>query len=124
MANPINLSFFTAIHPFPQHRGGLYRRCFFTFSLLLLLINTTISQAFPLFAQQEGVWSGIVTDESGNPLPALVSINGVAVQTGDDGRFELKAPADENNRHIINATLIGYATISRIHIGSPLQEMR
>lgn len=92
--------------------------------LLLLTISTSFMKPSATFAQQEGVWSGVVTDEGGNPLPALVSINGVAVQTGDDGRFEVKTPAGENGRNVINATMIGYASISRIHRDVPLQGMQ
>lgn len=107
-----------------RDKGGRNHLWLSVLLLLALTLGTIFVQASATFAQEEGIWSGVVTDESGNPLPALVTINGVSVQTGDDGRFELKAPAGENDRQIINATLIGYATISRIHIGSPLQEMR
>ena len=59
-----------------------------------------------------------MTDESGNPLPALVTINGQSVQADGEGNFKVEAPSAERN--VINAELRGYALISYIHVGSPV----
>jgi hypothetical protein len=84
--------------------------------LLLLAIGIFFVQSSATFAQQEGVWSGIVTDEGGNPLPALVTINGQPVQADGEGNFKVEAPSAERN--VINVELLGYAPVSYIQNGS------
>jgi len=81
--------------------------------------NQLITMAQP----SDGRWAGMITDENGEPLNATVAINGVQVETDDDGRFELDVSPAEDRRYVINVEKLGYVPISKIHIGTAIGQL-
>ena len=125
MVNQMHFAHLTA-HNRPRRRhGGVYRHWFTILALLFLFLSATLSPTTTLFAQQEGVWAGVVTDREGNPQAALVSINGVSIQTDESGKFELLAPIGEEARNVVNAEASGYGLTSIIiKSDAPIQDLR
>jgi uncharacterized repeat protein (TIGR01451 family) len=108
-----------------RDKGGRNHLWLSTLLLLALTLGTIFAQSSATFAQQEGVWSGVVTDREGNPQAALVSINGVSIQTDESGRFELMAPVAAEARNVVNTEVSGYGLTSLIiKRDAPIQDLR
>lgn len=118
---------YRSAHTTSPHRDRRWesQTWFFALLFLFLAISTSFLKPSILFAQQEGVWSGIVTDREGKPQAALVSINGVTVQADESGKFALNAPISEDARNVVNAEASSYGLASIIiKSDAPVQDLR
>ncbi|MEM7536082.1 MAG: SdrD B-like domain-containing protein [Chloroflexota bacterium] len=68
-------------------------------------------------------WAGTIVDESGNPLNAVVRINGEAVRASDNGRFEVYVQRARDSRYVVNVEQFGYLPYSEVHVGVAIETL-
>ncbi|MGB0384511.1 MAG: pre-peptidase C-terminal domain-containing protein [Ardenticatenaceae bacterium] len=106
-----------------EHKQRI-RRFLLPLAVLMLLLGVLLLSRTATFAQgEQDRWAGTVSNESGAPLTATVTINGVEAQASTDGSFELLVPRAEDSRYVINAESSGYVPVSQIHVGNAIEAL-